>query len=166
MAAAGAGVARFWTLAACVAGATATSAFAGAHLRLVNEGASGPLYECSAALCARAQTDDPSRKNRRGMDFYVLPDGCVELRSAALRPAGPGVDLVCGPEGGSASYRCEGGACRPLGPADDDGVRARPIPLPADCGGRVHELIVLDARRRARTVYVECDASSAPAGAP
>jgi hypothetical protein len=164
--AAGAVGARLWALAAWVAGATATSAFAGAHLRLVNEGASGPLYECSAAACERAQTDDPSRKNRRGMDFYVLPDGCVELRHAALRPAGPGVDVVCGPQGGSASYRCEGGTCRPLGPSDDDGVRARPIPLPADCGGRVHELIVLDARRRGRTAYVECDASSGPAGAP
>ncbi len=136
-----------------------------AHVRLVNEGASGPLYECDAAGCDPSQTDDPSRKNRGGMDFYVLPDGCVELRSAVLRPSGPGVDVVCGPRGSSVSYRCEAGVCNRLDPtAGDDGARTWPIQLPADCGGRIHELIVLDATKVSPNVYVECDASSRPLG--
>jgi len=47
------------------------------HIRLVNEGSSGPLYECTAAACARAQTDNPSRTNLDLMDFSVLPDGAA-----------------------------------------------------------------------------------------
>jgi len=157
--------ARARLLAAAMAAATATSAFAAAHVRLANEGDPGPLYECDASACAPAQTDDPSRKNRSRMDFYALPDGCVELRSAVLRPAGPGVDVECGPPGSSTRYRCEAGACNLLDPAaGDDGASTRPIRLPADCGGRIHELIVLRVRRHAPRVYVECDASSGPVG--
>jgi hypothetical protein len=131
------------------------------HLRLVNEGDPGPLYECGAEVCEPASTDDPSRKNRSRMDFYVLPGGCVELRAAVLRPAGPGIDVECGPEGSTTSYRCEAGACDPLASAEaEDGASAWPIRLPADCGGRIHELIVLHATSRVPTAYVECDASS------
>lgn len=147
--------------------ATGTSAPEASHLRLVNEGDPGPLYECDRAVCNPAQTDDPSRKNRRRMDFYVLPDGCVELKSAVLLRDGPGVDVMCGPEGSSTSYRCEAGACDPLDPlAGEAGASTWPIQLPADCGGRIHELIVLDARRSSPKVYVECDASSDPVGEP
>jgi hypothetical protein len=150
-------------LAAAIFAATVTSLRVTAHLRLVNEGDAGPLYECDAALCDPAQTDNPSRKNREWMDFYVLPDGCVELRSALLRPAGPGVDVECGPDGSSTSYRCEAGACEALDPAGgQDGTW--PIQLPADCDGRIHELIVLGARTGRPKVYVECDASSGPLG--
>ena len=148
-----------------LAAATATGPQRAAHLRLVNEGDPGPLYECDAAVCDRAATDDPSRKNRARMKFYVLPDGCVELRGLLLRPTGPAVDVLCGPRGRPMRYRCEGSRCDPLDPAagnEDDSTR--PIPLPADCGGRIHEVIVLHARRAAPEVYVECDASSGPAG--
>jgi hypothetical protein len=75
------------------------------------------------------------------------------------------MDVECGPDGSSTSYRCEAGACDPLDPAaGDDGASAWPIPLPEDCGGRIHELIVLGARRSKPKVYVECDASSGPLG--
>jgi len=152
-------------LAALIAAATATSVFGAVHVRLANEGTSGPLYECDAAACAPAQTDDPSRKNLGRMDFYVLPDGCVALGGAVLRPDGPGVDVECGPPGGTTIYRCEAGACQPLDPAaGDDGAGTWPIRLPADCGGRIHELIVLGVRTDAPKVYVECDASSGPVG--
>ena len=137
---------------------------AAAHLRLVNEGDPGPLYECSRLRCAPSRTDDPSRKNLARTDFIVLPDGCVELREARLRPSGPGVDVVCGPEGSTATYRCQSGACNPLDPGGDE--RAIPLTLPRDCGGRIHELLVVDATRIAPTVYVECDASSGPVGEP
>ncbi len=147
--------------------ATALSGREVAHVRLVNEGDPGPLFECDGAGCDPAQTDDPSRKNRGRMDFYVLPEGCVELRSALLRRDGPGVDVECGPEGSSTSYRCEAGACDLLVPArGDDGASTWPIRLPADCGGRIHELIVLGAKRSRPKVYVECDASSGPLGEP
>jgi hypothetical protein len=143
------------------------SARAAAHLRLVSEGDPGPLYECDLAVCAPARTDDPSRKNRGRMDFYVLPEGCVDLRSAVLRREGPGVDVECGPEGSSTSYRCEAGVCDLVVPAaGDGGASTWPIQLPEDCGGRVHELIVLGARRGTPKVYVECDASSGPVGEP
>lgn len=145
--------------------ATGTSAPQAAHVRLVNEGAPGPLYECDGAVCGPARTDDPSRKNQGRMDFYVLPEGCVELRSALLRREGPVVEVECGPEGSSTSYRCEAGACDPIG-AGDDGAGTWPILLPADCGGRIHELIVLGARRNTPKIYVECDASSGPVGEP
>jgi hypothetical protein len=152
-------------LAAAVVAATTTSVCPGAHVRLVNEGVPGPLYECEATGCAPAQTDNPSRKNLGRMDFYVLPDGCVELGSAVLRPAGPGVDVECGPPGSRTRYRCEAGACPPLDPpAGDDDASSGPVQLPEDCGGRVHELIVLDASTDSPRVYVECDASSGPAG--
>jgi hypothetical protein len=160
-------LARGSLLAAAIAAATAASACGGAHvhLRLVNEGDPGPLYQCDPTVCDPAQTDDPSRDNLDGMDFYVLPAGCVELRSAALLPAGPGVDVLCGPQGAPTSYRCEEGACNPLDPAGgDDGADKSPIQLPADCGGRVHELIVLWARTDAPVFYVQCDASSSPVG--
>jgi hypothetical protein len=150
-----------WVLAAAVVAATPASAFAAARLRLVNEGDPGPLYECDVAACVPAQTDDPSRQNRSRMDFYVLPAGCVELTSVALR--GDGVDVECGPPGGSTRYRCEAGACGPLDPgAGDQGANERPLPLPAECGGRIHEVIVLGAGTRAPRTYVECDASSGP----
>ena len=137
---------------------------AAAHLRFVNEGDPGPLYECGRAACVPARTDDPSRKNLGRMDFIVLPDGCVELREALLRRDRPGVDVVCGPDGSSTSYRCEAGECNPLGSAGDNGASTLPLPLPADCGGRIHELIVVGANRRAPKAYVECDASSGPLG--
>ncbi|HET6372699.1 MAG TPA: hypothetical protein VFG76_05295 [Candidatus Polarisedimenticolia bacterium] len=157
--------ARGRALAALIAAATATSVFGAAHVRLANVGSPGPLYECDSAACAPAQTDDPSRANLGRMDFYVLPDGCVALESAVLRPDGPGVDVECGPPGGTTHYRCETGACLPLDPATgDDGASTRPIHLPADCGGRIHELIVVGARTDAPLAYVECDASSGPAG--
>ncbi len=146
---------------------TAPSARQAAHVRLVNEGAPGPLYECDQAVCDPARTDDPSRKNRGRMDFYVLPEGCVELQSAVLRREGPGVDVECGPEGSSTSYRCEAGVCDLVVPAaGDGGASTWPVQLPEDCGGRVHELIVLGARRGTPKVYVECDASSGPVGEP
>jgi hypothetical protein len=161
------GLARGSVLAAAMAGAAATSAGKSAHVRLVNEGDPGPLYECGRAMCEPAQTDDPSRKNRARMDFYVLPEGCVELRGARLRPTGPGVDVVCGPDGSSTSYRCEAGECDPIDPgAGDDGARTWPIQLPADCGDRIHELIVLGARWSTAKFYIECDASSGPLGEP
>jgi hypothetical protein len=145
--------------------ATAT-VFGADHIRLVNEGSSGPLYECNTASCAPAQTDDPSRKNLGEMDFYVLPDGCAALAGAALRPAAPGIDVECGSAGDTRRYRCEGGACRLLEPGEPpDGAVSRPIVLPADCGGRIHELIVVGARAAAPIILVECDASSGPAAA-
>lgn len=151
-------------LAALFAAATATGVFAAAHVRLANEGSPGPLYECDATACEPAQFDDPSRMNLGKMDFYVLPDGCVALASAVLRRAGPGVDVECGPPGGTTRYRCETGACRPLDPgAGDDGANTWPIHLPADCGGRIHEVIVIGAHTDAPGAYIECDASSGPA---
>jgi hypothetical protein len=151
-------------LAAAMAVAMGTALFASSHIRLVNEGSSGPLYECDTAACAPAQIDNPARKNLDQMDFYVLPEGCVALASAVLRPDGPGVDVECGPPGDSRRYRCEAGSCLPLDPgATDDPAVARPIPLPADCGGRIHELIVVGATTDAPLTYVECDASSGPA---
>lgn len=151
--------------AAVMAAATTTGMFGAQNIRLVNEGSSGPLYECDATACARAQTDDPSRKNLGAMDFYVLPDGCRALASAVLRPDGPGVDVECGGPGDLRRHRCESGTCRLLDPrTGDDRTLARPIPLPADCGGRIHELIVVGARTVAPSVFVECDASAGPAG--
>src|SRR5262245_40558137 len=147
--------------------AAAACALGAAHLRLANEGDSGPLYQCDRTACVPAQTDDPSRKNRSQMDFYVLPDGCVALARAVLRPPGPGIDVTCGPEGTTITYRCEVGTCRPLDPAtgpDDPG--AWPIPLPPACGRRIHEIVVLDATTGTPGVFVECDASSGHAGEP
>ncbi len=152
-------------LAAVLAAAVATGACQGAHVRLVNEGDPGPLYECDGAVCAPARTDDPSRKNREGMDFYVLPEGCTELQSALLHPAGPAMEVECGPEGFTTTHLCEKAHCYLVGPDAGDEVRSTwPIELPADCGGRIHELIVLDARKDHPRVYVECDASSGPLG--
>jgi hypothetical protein len=149
-------------LAAAIAASAATAAFGATHVRLVNEGDPGPLYECGATACQPARVDDPSRQNRLGMDFYVLPDGCVELGRAVLRPDGPGVDVECGPPESSTTYRCEAGACLPAAP--DDGAPTWPIALPSACGGRIHELIVLRVSADAPRVYVECDASSGPVG--
>jgi hypothetical protein len=130
------------------------------HVRLVNAGSSGPLYECDKTACQPAQTDDPARKNLDRMDLYTLPEGCVELASAAVLPSGPGVDLACGP-GGTKSYRCEGGTCTDLPPGTPPGGAGTvPIQLPSDCGGRIHEVIVVNATTDQPTVYVECDASS------
>ena len=153
--------ARSVALAVTLVVATGTALFASSHIRLVNEGSSGSLYECGASACAPAQTDNPSRKNLDQMDFYVLPDGCVSLASAVLRPDSPGVDVECGPPGDSRRYRCEAGSCLPLDPgAIDDPAVARTIPLPADCGGRIHELIVVGATTETPAVFVECDGSS------
>jgi len=143
--------------------ALAPALFAAAHIRLVNEGSSGSLYECAAAACVPARTDNPSRKNLDQMDFYVLPGGCMVLASAALRPGGTGIDVECGPHGETTLYRCETGSCRPLSGVDNS---SRPIPLPASCGGRIHELIVIGAGAATPTFFIECDASSGPAREP
>lgn len=132
------------------------------HIRLVNEGSPGPLYECDAAQCTPARIDDPSRKNLSWMDFYVLPDGCVALAGARLQPGGAGIDVECGLPGHTTRYRCQAGSCRALGEGEPE--TGRPIPLPADCGGRIHELIVLNAGSDALTAFIECDASSGAAG--
>jgi hypothetical protein len=145
--------------------AFAPALFAAAHIRLVNEGSSGSLYECDAAACAPARTDDPSRKNLDQMDFYVLPGGCVALAAAALRPGGTGMDVDCGAAGDTRRYRCETGSCVPLA-AGSEGTGSRPIPLPAACGGRIHEVIVIGAATAVPAVFVECDASSGPAREP
>ena len=157
--------ARRAALAGLIAAATVTL-YGAEHIRLVNEGSPGPLYECTAAACVRAQTDNPSRKNLDQMDFYVLPDGCVALASAALRPAAPGLEVECGSFPATTRYRCEGGSCQPLDPgAAGDGAITRPILLPAECGGRIHELIVVGVRTDRPAIFVECDASSGPARA-
>jgi hypothetical protein len=144
--------------------ALAPAVFAAAHIRIVNEGSSGSLYECDAAACAPARTDNPSRKNLDQMDFYVLPGGCVALASAALRPGGTGIDVECGPAGETTLYRCETGSCRPL--TSDVDSSSRPIPLPSGCGGRIHELIVIGAGAATPAFFIECDASSGPAREP
>jgi hypothetical protein len=95
---------------------TTSTLFGAAHLRLVNVGSSGPLYKCDTVDCAPAQKDDPSRKNLGWMDFYVLPQGCVELAGVMLRPGGPGIDVECGPPGDTTLHRCESGSCRPGSP--------------------------------------------------
>jgi hypothetical protein len=155
--------ARGLALAATTALSTATL-FAAAHVRLVNVGSSGPLYKCNTVDCAPARTDDPSRKNLGWMDFYVLPQGCVELAGVTLRPGGLGTDVECGPPGDSRLYRCQSGSCRPFDPATDDGGSiAWPIALPADCGGRIHELVVVNAGTDRPAAFIECDASSGPA---
>jgi hypothetical protein len=151
-------------LAAALAAAVAASACQGSHLRLVNEGDPGPLFECDGAACEPARAEDPTRKNREGTDFYVLPEGCVELRSALLDPAGPALEVVCGLEGAATTYRCEKLHCDLVESDAGDGPSTWPIELPAECGGRIHELIVLDARTDHPKVYVECDASSGPLG--
>src|SRR5262245_21961703 len=151
------GGARGRALAALMAAATVTSVSGAVHIRLGNEGSSGPLYECDTAACAPAQTDDPSRTNLGRMDFYVLPEGCVALASAMLHADGRGLDLECGPAGDTRRYLCEGGACQPVDPAaGDGGAGARPIHLPSDCGGRIHELIVIGAPTDSPSAYVEC----------
>jgi hypothetical protein len=153
----------FATLLAIARPTSFFAAQAAQHVRLANEGSSGPLYECNATACARAQTDNPSRKNLGEMDFYVLPDGCVTLASAVLRPDGPGIDVECGPPGKTMRHRCEGGSCRPLdSTAGAASATARPIPLPADCGGRIHEIIVVGAPTASPAFFIECDASSGP----
>ena len=148
-------------LAVTMSMAMGTAVFASSHIRLVNEGSSGPLYECNTALCAPAKTDSPVLKNLDQMDFYVLPAGCVTLASAVLRPDGPGVDVDCGPAGDTTRYRCDAGSCRVLDAAvSGDTAIVRPIPLPADCGGKIHEVIVIGATTDAPLIYVACDASS------
>ena len=148
-------------LAVAMSAAMGAAMLASSHIRLVNEGSSGPLYQCDAAACVPAPTDNPSRKNLDQMDFYVLPDGCAALTSAALRRAGPGVEVECGPPGSPVRYRCEAGACLPIDPpAPGAGAVTSSIPLPSDCGGRIHELIVFGATTDAPLFYVECDASS------
>ena len=136
----------------------APGAFGAGKLRLANEGDPGPVYKCGTSSCAPARVDDPSRKNRLGMDFYVLPTGCVELASVSLRPDGTAVDVACGPPASSSRYRCERGACAPLTPGSDEGGRA--LALPSDCGGRIHDVVVLGARTEKPRAFVECDASS------
>ena len=148
-------------LAAALVTAVAPGAFGAARLRLASEGDPGPLYKCGTSSCAPARADDPSRKNRIGMEFYVLPAGCVELASVSLRPGATGVDVACGPVGSLTRYRCESGACSPLA-GGGDGEGARPLALPSDCGGRIHDVVVLRARTEKPRVFVECDASSGP----
>ena len=156
---------RGLAFAASIAVITATALSAADHVRLVNEGSPGPLYECGAATCAPAQTDDPSRQNLGQMAFYVLPDGCVALASVVLRPEIAAIDVACGLSGDARRYRCQAGSCPPLDPAaGDTGGIARPIPLPTDCGGRIHELIVIGSTTDAPLAVVACDASSGPAG--
>jgi hypothetical protein len=150
-------------LAVALSATMGTALFASSHIRLVNEGSSGPLYECNMAACVPAQTDNPARKNLDQLDFYVLPDGCVALASAALRPDGPGIDVECGPPGASSRYRCESGSCLLLDPGTASvGAVTRSIALPAACGGRIHEVIVIGATTEAPAAFVECDASSGP----
>jgi hypothetical protein len=157
----------FATLLAIARPAPVVAAQAAQHVRLVNEGSSGPLYECNATACARAQTDNPSRKNLGEMDFYVLPDGCVALARAVLRPDGPGIYVECGPSGKTMWHICEGGSCRPLdSAAGAASATTRLIPLPADCGGRIHEIIVVGAPTASPAFFIECDASSGPRREP
>ena len=146
-------------LAAALVTVVAPGAFGAARLRLASEGDPGPLYKCGTSSCAPARVDDPSRKNRIGMEFYVLPAGCVELASVSLLPGGTGVNVACGTAGSLARYRCESGACTLAG---DDGDGARRLALPSDCGGRVHDVVVLGARTGRPRAFVECDASSRP----
>jgi hypothetical protein len=147
-------------LAAALLTAVAPSALGAGRLRIASEGDPGPLYECGASSCAPARIDDPSRKNRLGMEFYVLPAGCVELAGVSLLAEAAGVDVACGPPGHLSRYRCESGACRALLPGEDDDGTTRSLALPSDCGGRIHDVVVLDARTETPRVYVECDASS------
>ena len=147
--------------AALFAAVTVAASCGAAHIRLVNEGSEGPLYECDQSACRTAQTDDPARTNLGRTDFYELPDGCVELASAVLRPSGPGVDVACGPPNDRSKYRCESSRCALLDGLDDDATTSTmTIHLPEDCGGRIHEILVIDAREGSPTVYVQCDASS------
>ena len=138
----------------------APGARAAGRLRLANEGDPGPLYKCGTFTCAPARVDDPARKNRLGIEFYVLPDGCVELASVSLRPDATAVDVTCGPPGSMSRYRCQSGACGPLTPGMGDGGRA--LALPSDCGGRIHDVVVLGAGTEKPRAFVECDASSGP----
>jgi hypothetical protein len=147
-------------LAAALVTTLAPGAFAAGRVRLANEGDPGPLFECGVSGCAPGRVDDPSRKNRLGMEFYVLPAGCVELASVSLLPDATGVDVACGAAGSLTRYRCQSGACNPVMPGDDEGSRS--LALPPDCGGRIHDVVVLRARRAKPRVFVECDASSGP----
>lgn len=150
-------------LAVAIAVSHGIALLASSHLRLVNEGSSGPLYECDTAACAPARSDNPARQNLDQMDFYVLPGGCVALASLVVRPEGPGVDVECGAPGASSHYRCESLSCRLLDPAAANaGAATQTIALPAACGGRIHEVIVVGATTGTPAAFVECDASSSP----
>ncbi len=145
---------------------TAANTSAAVHIRLANEGSPGPLYECGAFECAPARTDDPSRTNLLWMDFYVLPASCQALASASLRPGGSAIDVECGEPGATTWFRCQAGSCQPLPSPGQPDANGRGIPLPSDCGGRIHELIVLNAGTATPTALVECDASSGSALEP
>jgi hypothetical protein len=137
--------------------AAATIVGCGSHLRLTNTGTTeGPLFVCGDEACETAQTDDPERINREGLTFVALPEGCVEMTRAVLDPAVPTVDVECA----GVAHRCVEDGCSPLGAEVQTGARAREIELPAECGGRIHELLIHDATSDQPTIYVQCDVSS------
>ncbi len=130
----------------------------GTHLRLTNRGTSeGPLYVCDASSCETAQTDDPERINHEGTVLVELPPACPEMSGVTLHRETPSVVVTCGPQGATKQYRCTGeGGCVEGASEESAGM---PIAMPADCGGRIHEVLVQRADEEQPTTYVQCDTS-------
>jgi hypothetical protein len=126
-------------------------------LRLTNAGTSeGPLYTCDATSCETSEEDDPERINLEGAVLIALPAGCAELEGATLYRETPSVEVVCG-ESAPTRHRCAEESCVPVNGPGDEGT---PIALPTDCGGRIHEVLVVRATEDEPTVFVQCDTSS------
>jgi hypothetical protein len=129
---------------------------------LVKPGSSeGPLYACSSSPCAISPSDDPELTNRSGMTLFRLHSTCAELRSVTLSTGGRDAWVVCAKDGAATTYQCSGSACQETSVlAPDPATPADAVSLPAECGGRIAEVLVLGATTAKRETYVRCDASS------
>jgi hypothetical protein len=82
--------------------------------------------------------------------------GCAHHVQLVAADSSPGASYVC------SSERCT--AATTIDPAQSNRARTKHYTLPRECGGRVHQILVIDTRSDEPWVSVTCAAREEPIG--
>jgi hypothetical protein len=143
-----------------VALAFALSACSGKHVRMVNPDTTrGPRYTCHVGgACNPATFEDEARLNPSGTKDVPLPRECggkiQKLVVLDADSSAPRADVTCGLPSAS-HFACNTGAttCQ-LAPTAS--VSGFDVPLPAQCQGRIHRVVILNVDSASAEIDVAC----------
>jgi hypothetical protein len=148
-----------------VAIAGALGACSGKHVRMLNPDTTrGPRYTCNAGgTCNPATFEDEARLNPSGTKDVPLPRECGgKLEKLVVLDAtseAPRADVSCAL---NRRFRCSTGAttCQAPPPLHSEGesevLAGFNVPLPAQCQGRIHRVVILNIDSATAEIDVTC----------
>jgi hypothetical protein len=136
-------------------------ACSGKHVRMVNPDTTrGPRYTCHVGgACNPATFEDEGRLNPSGTKDVPLPRECggkiQKLVVLDADSSAPHADVTCA--SGGSHYACNTGepTCKTAA-SGAVSVNGFDVPLPAQCQGRIHRVVILNVDSASAEIDVAC----------